>query len=96
MLELSSLCGKAGIPDAHRMPVEQLESFVSHTSRSTILVFYDSIKDPVNWKQVELLVRKYSLRNAFVLKGGLEAWQSCQRAGASGDTDPPTRSAKLA
>ncbi len=96
MLELSFLYGEAGIPDARRMPVEQLESFVSHTSPSTILVFYDSSKDPVNWKQVERLVRKYSLRNTFVLKGGLEAWQSYQRATGTGDLGSSNHTAKLA
>jgi hypothetical protein len=29
---------------------------------------------------VEVLVRKYLLRNACVLKGGLEAWQSNQKS----------------
>ena len=50
MLELGLHYGKVGIPDAQRIPVDQLESLVSHTSRSTILVFYDSIREPVNWK----------------------------------------------
>ncbi len=96
VLELGLHYGKAGISDAQRMPVDQLESFVSHISRSTILVFYDSIKEPVNWKLVELLVRKYSLRNAFVLTGGLEAWQSHQGATAPGDTGSSTHRANLA
>jgi hypothetical protein len=96
LLELGFQHGNVGIPDAHRVPVDQLERFISHTSRSTILVFYDSIKDPVNWKQVELLVRKYSLRNVYVLKGGLEAWQSYQRAAALGETGSSTHRATLA
>lgn len=96
ILELGFHPGQAGIPDAHRVPVDQLESFVSHTSRSTILTFYDSSEEPVKWKQVELLVRKYSLRNAVVLKGGLEAWQSYQRAIAQGDIGSPGHRAKLA
>jgi hypothetical protein len=96
MLELGSQRGEAAIPDAQQIPVAQLEGFVGHTSRSTILVFYASIKDPVNWKQVQLLVRKYSMRNIYVLKGGLEAWQSFERANAAGDIGPSTHSAKLA
>lgn len=96
MLELGFHPGNAGIPDALRVPVDQLESFVSHVSRSTILAFYDSGEEPVNWKQVELLVRKYSLRNAVVLKGGLEAWQRYERATAPGDIGSPTHRAKLA
>jgi len=95
ILELGSQYGNAGISDAHQMPVGQLEGFVSHTSRSTVLVFYDSRKDPVNWRQVELLARKYLLRNVFVLKGGLEAWQSYQHASHPGDIGPSTHTAKL-
>lgn len=96
MLELGLHYGMAGISDAQRIPVDQLESLVSHTSRSTILVFYDSIKEPANWKQVELLVRKYSLRNALVLKGGLEAWQRHEGAATPGDSGSSARRAKLA
>jgi rhodanese-related sulfurtransferase len=93
---VGSRYGEAHIPDAQQIPVDQLESFVSHASRSTILVFYDSITDPVNWKPVQLLVRKYSVRNVYVLKGGLEAWLSYQRANTAGDIGPSTHRAKLA
>ncbi len=96
MLELCFQYGEADIPDAQQIPIDQLEIFVGHASRSTILVFYASIKDPVNWKQVQLFVRKYSLRNVYVLKGGLEAWQSYQRANAAGDIGPSTHRATLA
>jgi hypothetical protein len=78
------------------MPVDQLDGFVSHKSRFTIFVFYDSVKEPVNWRQVELLVCKYLLRNAFVLKGGLEAWKSRQDASHPGDVGSSTTTAKLA
>jgi hypothetical protein len=87
ILELGPRQGNPGIPDAQQMPVDQIEGLVSHTSRSTILVFYASVKESVNWRQVELLVQKYLLRNAFVLKGGLEAWQSRQHAGNPGEVD---------
>jgi hypothetical protein len=96
ILELGFQQTNAGIPDAHRVPVDQLEGFVRDTSRSTIVVFYDSVKEPVNWKQVELLARKYLLRNIFVLKGGLEAWQSYQHASHPGDIGPSTHTAKPA
>ena len=96
MLELGSRYGEAHIPDALQIPVDQLESFVSHASRSTILVFYDSITDPVNWKPVQLLVRKYSMRNVYVLKGGLEAWLNYQHANATGDVGRSTHRARLA
>jgi hypothetical protein len=74
ILELGSRLGRAGIPDANQIPAGQLEGYLSHVSRSAVLVFYASVKDPVDWKQLELLVRKYSMRNVFILCGGLEAW----------------------
>ncbi len=96
ILELGWQHGNPGIPDAHQMPVDQLEGFVSHASRFTIFVLYDSVKEPANWRQVELLVRKYLLHNVLVLKGGLEAWQSYQRANHPGDIGSSTPTAKLA
>lgn len=90
ILELGPPRGNPGIPDAQQMRVDQIEGLVSHLSRSTILIFYASVKEPVNWRQVELLVRKYMLRNAFVLKGGLEAWQSHQHAGYPGEVNSAT------
>jgi hypothetical protein len=96
ILELGPTCGNAGIPDAHQVPVDQLEGFVSHKSRSTIFVFYDSVKERVNWGDVELLVRKYLLRYVFVLKGGLEEWQSHQYGNHQADIGSSTHTAKLA
>lgn len=80
IVELSSQHDGAAIPDALQIPVDRLEVFLSHASRFTFFVFCDSAKEPANWRQVELLVREYLLRNVFVLKGGLEAWQSHRRA----------------
>jgi hypothetical protein len=64
------------IPDALRMPVSQLESFLQKASCRSIFVFYDSATDPVTWSRVESIVNKYAIRNVFVLKGGLEFWLS--------------------
>jgi hypothetical protein len=60
------------IPDALRMQVSQLESFLQEASRRSIFVFYDSATDPVKWSRVESVVNKYAIRNVYVLKGGLE------------------------
>ncbi len=68
------------LPDALRMPVTQLESFLQKASRRSIFVFYDSTTDPVNWSRVESIVNKYAIRNVFVLKGGLEFWLSKHQA----------------
>ena len=64
------------IPDALRIPVSQLESFLQKASRRSLFVFYDSVTEPVKWSRVESIVNKYAIPNVFVLKGGLEFWLS--------------------
>jgi hypothetical protein len=64
------------IPDALRMPITQLESFLQKASRRSIFVFYDSVTEPVKWRRVESIVNEYAIRNVFVLRGGLEFWLS--------------------
>lgn len=79
IVDLSSRAGSREmlqIPDALRMPVSQLESFLQRASRRSIFVFYDSATDPVKWSRVESIVNRYAIRNVFVLKGGLEFWLS--------------------
>jgi rhodanese-related sulfurtransferase len=66
----------AKIPDALRMPVSQLESFLQKASHRSIFVFCDSVTEPVKWSRVESIVNNYAIRNVFVLKGGLEFWLS--------------------
>jgi hypothetical protein len=97
-LEIVELCVPSGasIPDARPVPADQLERFVSHTSRSKVIVFYDSAKAPANWRQVEVLVGKYMLRNTYVLKGGREAWESDQRAHQLVEVSSSPHTAKLA
>jgi hypothetical protein len=80
ILELAPHPSNEGIPDARQLSSDQLEEFLSRVSRSTILVFFDSTHVPANWRRVEILVRKHGLRNTFVLKGGLEAWQAFAHA----------------
>jgi hypothetical protein len=79
IVELSSRaasCELLQIPDALRMPVSQLESFLQKASRRSVFVFYDSATEPVKWSRVESIVNNYAIRNVFVLKGGLEFWLS--------------------
>jgi rhodanese-related sulfurtransferase len=79
IVELSSqadLDEKPKIPDALKMPVSQLESFLQRASRRSIFVFCDSATEPVTWSRVQSIVNKYGLRNVFVLKGGLDLWVS--------------------
>jgi len=64
------------IPDALRIPVSQLDSFLQKASRRSVFVFYDSVTEPVKWSRVESIVNNYAIRNVFVLKGGLEFWLS--------------------
>jgi rhodanese-related sulfurtransferase len=64
------------IPDALRIPVSQLETFLQKASRRSVFVFYDSVTEPVKWSRVESIVNNYAIRNVFVLKGGLEFWLS--------------------
>ncbi len=83
IVELSSRAdsgGKPHIPDALRMSVSQLESFLGRTSRRSVFVFYDSATDPVTWSRVQSIVNCYAIRNVFVLKGGLEFWLSKHQA----------------
>jgi hypothetical protein len=54
ILELGLPQGNPGIPDARQMRVDQIEGLVSHLSRSTILVFYASVKEPVNWNSLSV------------------------------------------
>ena len=77
IVELSSRADsgeKPHIPDALRMPVSQLESFLRKASRRSVFVFYDSATEPVTWSCVQSIVKSYAIRNVFVLKGGLELW----------------------
>jgi hypothetical protein len=79
IVELSSRaasCELLQIPDALRMPVSQLESFLQEASRRSVFVFYDSATEPVKWSRVESMINNYAIRNVFVLKGGLEFWLS--------------------
>ncbi len=79
IVELSSRaasCELLQIPDALRMPVSQLESFLQEASRRSVFVFYESATEPVKWSRVESIVNNYAIRNVFVLKGGLEFWLS--------------------
>lgn len=79
IVELSSCAASREvpqIPDALRMPVSQLESFLQKASRRSVFVFYDSDTEPVKWSRVESIVNNYAIRNVFVLKGGLERWLS--------------------
>jgi hypothetical protein len=83
IVELSSRSDsseKPQIPDALRMPVSQLERFLQKASRRSVFVFYESATEPVTWSRVECMVNEYALRNAFVLKGGLELWLSKHQA----------------
>ncbi len=83
IVELSSRAGSCEIlqiPDALRMPVSQLESFLRKASRRSVFVFYDCATEPVKWSRVESIVNSYATRNVFVLKGGLEFWLSEHRA----------------
>jgi hypothetical protein len=68
------------IPDALRMPVSQLESFLQKASRRSVFVFYDSAAEPVTWSHVQSIVNNCAIRNVFVLKGGLELWLSKHQA----------------
>jgi hypothetical protein len=83
IVELSSRAGSCEIlriPDALRMPVSQLESFLRKASRRSVFVFYDCATEPVKWSHVESIVNSYAIRNVFVLKGGLEFWLSEHQA----------------
>jgi hypothetical protein len=83
LVELSSRAASREIlqiPDALRMPVSQLESFLGKASRHSVFVFYDSATEPVKWSLVESIVNNYAIRNVFVLKGGLEFWLSKHQA----------------
>jgi len=83
ILELSSRTASREtpqIPDALRMPVSQLESFLQKASRRSVFVFYDSATEPVNWSRVQSIIHTYLIRNVFVLKGGLELWLSKHQA----------------
>ena len=82
IVELSSragLGGKPQIPGALRMPVSQLERFLRKISPRSVFVFYESATEPVTWSRVQSIVNEYSIRNVFVLKGGLELWLSKHR-----------------
>ena len=83
IVELSSRatsCQILQIPDALRMPVSQVESFLRKAPRRSVFVFYDSATDPVKWSRVESILNSYAIPNVFVLKGGLELWLSKHRA----------------
>jgi rhodanese-related sulfurtransferase len=83
IVELSSHADsgeKPQIPDALRMPVSQLESFLQKASRTSVFVFCDSAREPVTWSRIQSLVNKYGIRNVFVLKGGLDLWVSKHQA----------------
>jgi hypothetical protein len=83
IVELSSLADwgeKPRIPDALRMSVSQLETFLQKASRRSVFVFCDSAAEPVTWSRVQSVVNKYGIRNVFVLKGGLDLWVSKHQA----------------
>jgi len=83
IVELSSRAASGEtlqIPDALRMPVSQLESFLRKVPRRSVYVFYDSASEPVTWSRVQSIVNTYGLRNVFVLRGGLEYWLSKHQA----------------
>jgi hypothetical protein len=83
IIELSSRVASGEIPqipDALRMPVDQLQSFLRKASRHSVFVFYDSATEPVNWCRVEAILNHHVIPHAFVLKGGLEFWLSKQQA----------------
>jgi hypothetical protein len=62
------------IPDALRMPVDQLESFLREASHRSVFVFHDSAAEPVRWPRVESILNQHAIPHVFVLKGGLELW----------------------
>ena len=72
--------GTAQIPDAHSVPIDQLDSFLRQASHRSVFVFYDSATDPIAWSRVEAILNRYPIRYSFVLKGGFEAWLSRQQA----------------
>lgn len=79
MIELTSRADSVEepmIPDAPRVPVSQLESDLRDVSQRSIFVFYDSATEPVKWSRVESIVNNLKIRNALILKGGLEMWPS--------------------
>jgi hypothetical protein len=83
IVELSSRAASGEmlqIPDALRMPVSQLESFLRKASRHSVFVFYDSATEPVKWSRVESIVNNYAIPHVLVLKGGLEFWLSKHHA----------------
>ncbi len=83
VVELSSRAASSAIPqipDALRMPVSQLGSFLHGASRRSIFVFYDSATEPVQWLRVEAIVNDCAIPNVSVLKGGLELWLSKHQA----------------
>jgi rhodanese-related sulfurtransferase len=71
---------KPKIPDAIRMSVSQLETFLQKASRRSVFVFCDSAAEPVTWSRVQSIVNKHGIRNVFVLKGGLDLWASKHQA----------------
>jgi hypothetical protein len=67
------------LPDAVRLPIGQLESFLHEASHRGVFVFYDSAADPVDWHRVEAILNHHAIPHVFVLRGGLEAWLDAQR-----------------
>lgn len=70
------------IPDSHRVPIDQLESFLREASHRSVFVFYDTPSEPAMWDRVEAILNHYPIHYVFVLKGGLQAWLSRQQARA--------------
>jgi hypothetical protein len=71
---------KPKIPDAIRMSVSQLETFLQKASRRSVFAFCDSAAEPVTWSRVQSIVNKHGIRNVFVPKGGLDLWASKHQA----------------
>jgi hypothetical protein len=68
------------IPDARRMSVSQLENFLQKASRRSVFVFYDTVAERATWSLIECIVKQHTMRNVFVLRGGLEMWLSKHQA----------------
>ena len=68
------------IPDALRIPIDQLDCFLREAPHRAVFVFYDSATEPVQWNRVESILNRQMIPYVFVLEGGLEAWLRRQQS----------------
>jgi hypothetical protein len=69
------------IPDALRISIDELDTFLREAPHRAVFVFYDSATEPAQWRLVESIVNHYTIPYVSVLKGGVESWLSKQKVG---------------